>query len=60
MDLWEIRLEALRLANPSDAFLSTQELIDRADALEQYVKHGRISPEMQAILNDQRPVTEAN
>lgn len=60
-DLWEIRIQAVQFALTGSAgFMSPDELIERADAIEQYIKHGRISPEMQAILNDQGPMTEAN
>lgn len=50
--LWTLRLEALRLANPEGRPIDTEELIGRADAIEQYIKHGRVSPEMRQILNE--------
>lgn len=51
MDLWNIRLEALRYATTGSAWLSEDEMIQRAHAIEQYVKHGYISPDMRKILD---------
>lgn len=53
MDLWSIRLEALRLATAGVGYLDVDEIIQRANTIEQFIKHGFISPEMQKLLDEQ-------